>query len=705
MDNLPATTASQSPIADACARLPFEEARRLRALCAAVELFDGARDKAAAWAEVAGPLEAAGVRGVSLQSLYRKAALYRAGGPLSLVDGRSARKRAGTGVSANRELLGHWHSLVAANRRKSAPALRALVEELRAGKTVPGIGTWRDAWAADHGGVRPPEGMPCPYRVGAELPRGWSRLLSLKPDAYAIIAARKGTMAAALEAAPAVVRTRAGLQPMQCVQIDDMWHEVKVVYAKGKAAERVVEYSAVDVLTGHVVAWIAKPVRARDDGTRETLRGLWTRYVVAHLLCDVGITEAGCLIMGEHGTATLDATTAEMLYRETAGRVRFGAGGLLSRPLAKGLPGGVAKGNPRYKGIVEGLHALLKNELGATRGHIGGGRGAEPEDAAALDRADRDLRRLAEALEAERPGILARIRSSYLTMDDYMRVVGEAYRRIDLRTEHDMEAWEACGFTTGEWRPAEGSPWLPMASLDAMDPRAAEAFRSVIMADPALFRARRLSPREAWDSRKAALRPLGPAVAVAVMGRELARPCVCDRRLTLHYRDAETERSCQVAGRLDSGALLTRGETYNVWVNPLAPDSAYVADAEGRYLGRAPVMEAAMYGDEEALHEQLGIRSAAIAAERERMAPIIRERLRQANEDARQNAVAILGRDPAEAADAPKAPRPSPAARRDALEVLAASTVPAAPAPSFADDGDDADGVADFLAGITQSLP
>lgn len=633
-------------------RLGFVEARRLKALAAAVEGFAAAPDKAAFLAEARPALEAAGVRGISLPSMYRKAEIYAAAGHSwrALLDGRAARRMAGPGgLAANREFAGFWQALALSNRRKTAPAYRELFRRLRMGERIPGFGDWREIWAAEHGGVRPSPDMPCPYHPYTDAPRGWTyrNLMRLMPSDFAVAAARKGMMAAQMAYIPDVPRTRVGLAPCQAVQIDDMWHEAKVAWEGNRFAQRVMDLSMVDVLTGCTVGWLCFPVREGGDGARRTVRSEWMRYLFAHLLCSVGIPEAGCYIMGERGTATADADLLRVLAEVSGGRVRFGAGGILSTPLGKGLFAGRPKGNPRFKALLEGRHALIKNDLGGVRGHVGGGRGHEPEDAYGMDREDERLRRIASALEASRPGILSRLALPYMPWPDYLELARSVYEEADRRTWHDLEGWRECGFETGEWRPNRDSPWLPMSSLKRMDEKAAAAFGSLIASDPALFRMRRMSPREAFESRRGELTRLDGVAAVLVMGEGLARPCRCDDKLQLRYRDDSTLRRLTVAGVLDGGRTLERGKVYQVWHNPLDGDRAYVADESGRYLGTAPVMAAARIDDREAIERHLGVRQRAISAEAKALAPYVRRRQAEAAEAARVNAVEILGRDPA----------------------------------------------------------
>lgn len=633
--------------------LPAQEARRTRLLAAAVAEFDASADKAACAYRLQADLAAQGIKGISIKSLYRKSAAMRERGVLGLVDGRLIKSQA-AGIADNEAFAAYWSELCAANRRKTAPAYRALFADLATGRPIPGVGTWRDVWAAEHNGIMPPDDMPCPYKPYTDVPRGWSaRTLSrVAPGKYALAAARQGTMAAQMAYIPDVPRTRVGLSLCQCVQIDDMWHEVKVEFAGNKRAQRVAELAMIDVLTGMAFGWLPKPIREREDGSLEVLRSEWTRYLIAHLLCNVGIPAAGCLIMGERGTASADSDLRQVLADVSGGKVRFGAGGMLSSPLAKGLFAGRPKGNPRYKGLREGFNSLLKNELGALRGHMGGGRGREPEDAYGMEQEDTRLRSIAAALEQTRPGALSRMRLPYMPYSDFLEFARLAYDQLNNRTWHELEGWEDCGFIAGEWRPDQGSPWMPIASLDKMDRARAAAFRSLIETGAMDYRTRRMSPAEAWASRAGEIKPIGDFAGPLIMGDGLARECRCDDKLQMAFRDETTLRRLVVVGILDEGAALTRGSAYRVWVNPLASHKAYVADESGRYLGTAPVQVPANHDDEAGIKRALGIRQQAIAAERRAMAPIIRAQLAAASEDARHNAMEILGHDPAETAAA-----------------------------------------------------
>lgn len=623
--------------------LPPRSALRCIALATALQAFeasDGTAPIAQRLEQLNSQLSANGLKALSKASAYRKLAQLRTGGLLALADGRRERTSRREKPGAFEE---YWQRLVAENARASAPAYRQLMRELAAGKFIPGIGTWRDVYAAEHGGARPGEQMLCPYSA-QNPPRGMSErnLSRLKPDAFALLASRKGLGAAVMESIPTVVRTRVGLAPCQIIEIDDMWHEMKVAFGPNKTAERVVELNAVDVATGKVLCWLAKPI-INEDGARKTLRARWVRYLLAHVLGTLGIPKAGCLIVGEHGTATIPEDLRTMLADVSGGMIRFTAGGIVTGALAAGLPAGRGKGNPRVKALNEGLHRLVKNELGNVRGLVGGGRGAEPEEAYGLEKEDRKLRSIAAALEKIRPGLLDRLALPYMPWPDVQEIIAMAYQMINARTDHNLEGWEESGYVSGEYN-APGAGWVPIESLKELSQTAQEMWRTMIDKGVIGYRQRRLSPKEAWEKRAAELSPLGPAIAAAIMGEELSCLCTCDKRLQLEFK---IEGLRTIVPAMINGQPLVRGARYRVWVNPLASDIAIIADEHGRFLGTTRCQSPVRADDAEQVKAALGVRQQAISAELRRLSPVIRARQAEAAERARVNSIEILGYDPA----------------------------------------------------------
>ncbi len=299
-----------------------------------------------------------------------------------------------------------------------------------------------------------------------------------------------------------------------------------------------------------------------------------------------------------------------------------------------------------------------------------------------MDLEDERLRALASALEGEKPGILARLRLPYAPFDDFGRLVEAAYARIEARVDHDLEGWEKCGFVTGDYRLGAGAPWQPIASLERQDPSLAAAIRGSIERGTVEYRSRRLSRAEAWAASRGGLVRYEPFVGARIMGDALARECVVGERRTIAYRDPDTDLRCTVYAGLDDGRELAPGTRLRVWVNPLDSARALLADAEGRWLGVARVMQAAVLGSDAsdpATREALGLRQRALAEGRRALAPHVAARRRRAAEAARVNALELLGRDPAEdaAADRAAALAASHTVRPATLEELTAGAEPA----------------------------
>lgn len=495
----PSPTTSAAEIDRLFAAMPGDEAARVLSLRDALLAFGAAPDRAAAARALSARLAPLGLGGLSLKSLYRKLDGLRREGVWALVPAKYRRDGA-RGVASNAAFLGHWHGLVLENRRKLRPAWRRLLREFAAGAEVPGVGTWRDLYLAERGHL-PAAGEPCPWGERTPPP-GWGlrNLARFAPDPFAVEAARRGMAAAKAAYGLAVRKTRAGLACCRIVEVDDMWYEHAVVFAGNAGPQRVVEFAAMDRLTGHVVWHLAKPVRERPDGTRETLRAAWAKYVYHAVLCVSGIPPEGCVIQGEKGSATSDRELERALALVNAwraarglGPVEFRTGSLANAPLAKGLPDGTAKGNPRHKGMIEQMHATLKNEMGHVLGEVGGGRGVQPEETGALEAETRRLVALAGARGLSAEAVAA----PFLSWPAFTRAAEEAHRNIDARTDHALEGWEACGFVAGEVRLKGEASWRSVKAMSQMTPQEAGAVAALVKAGAAEYRERRLSPREA----------------------------------------------------------------------------------------------------------------------------------------------------------------------------------------------------------------
>ena len=568
-----------------------------------------------------------------------------------------ARRVSAQGLATNTLLVEEWHKRVLSNRRKVKPAWRQLMMDLAAGCEIPGVGSWREMYAATYG-YRPAADEPCPWSE-RNPPPGWSlrNLMSLKPSKFAMKAATVGMGAAKIDFLPTVRLTRVGLKPCQVVEVDDMWYEHMVIFGGNAKPQRVVEFAAMDRLTGHVICHLAKPVQEDADGTRRTLKSAWVRYLYHYILCVVGVPAGGCVIKGEHGTAAADDTFAAALdainaVRAGAGQkpVVFRAGSIITEPVAKGLPGVQSKGNPRHKGMIEQMHATLKNYTDAmVFGNVGGGRGVQPEEAYGMVKEDAALVRLAEALPATAGSSL---RFNFPTWRAFAVAADEAHRQMDARTDHALEGWRECGFLVGELRVAGAPHWTARPRLEALPPERAAQVRALVASGAAEYRARRMSPAEAWDAarKETQLEPVAPGFAPLILGRELAHAGTVSDKLTIAVRDAETGERYTVAGIID-GRPLPRGEKVHVWVNPMDCGKAYVSDLQGRFLGVAQTVQSVRADADASVPElqmQLGLRSEALAGEKQRLEPLVRKRLADRNAAAAANLKALGVEDPVE---------------------------------------------------------
>ena len=606
------------------ARLPLRQAERVCAWCEVCEAFLAAAPaRRALVAKRLAEAYAGRLGGLSAKSLYRKAARYRAEGWRAFLP--QTRGQAAAGIAANADFLAHWHELVGRNQRVARPAFGALVAELRAGMKIPGYGTWRDIWRAERPGRDlPPE---CPYKIGTLLPVGWSlaNLMRHKPSKWALRAERTGTLAAS-DLLPMVIRTRAGLRRGQIVEVDDMVHDVKVRHGNAPA-ERCIELALLDVATGYRT-YLMKPIRRREDGSREMVMKRMMPYLIGYWLIVQGYAPEGATLCGEHNTAALGKELAAAVAKATGGKVRFAAGGLLSKPLAQGLWAGRPRGNFRFKARLEGSHSLVHNELGAVRGQVGYTRDNAPESLYAMDKAEGALLRACAALAQADPGLPDRLRWPYIPYADYAALVAEAVARINDRTEHALEGWEEQGFVTGSFRLGPREPWRDLADLDALPEGMRGAILAQLRADPTLTRVRRLSPAEAWEKRAGDVVRADRAFMPVILGEGLALRGAVSDRLEIKVKDPAIDYAATVAAivRGPDGAerLLARGQAVLVWVNPLEPLVAYLAEPtkDGpRYLGIAPVMAPAHQDDAAAIAESLKIRAKVQALERAAILP------------------------------------------------------------------------------------
>lgn len=649
----PVTTAE---IDSLFANLPGDEATRVLSFADALGVFARSSDKRAAARAMAVRLLPLGFKGLSYKSLMRKLNDFRSGGAWSLVSAKYRNAKA-VGLVGNTAFIEYWQTLCGDNRRKVHAAWQTLIRNFTLGDEIPGIGTWRDVYQKQRG-FMPTSDEPCPWSE-RNPPPGWSyrNLLAFMPDEFTMTAAHHGMAEAKTRYGLKVVKTRVGLTCCRVIEVDDMWYEHSVLLPGNSEPQRVVEFAALDVFTAHIICRLTKAIREKDDGTRETLRSVWAKYVYHYILCVTGIPPEGCIIKGERGTTKSDREFKEALedlnrYLKAAGRgpVVFDSGNLLNAPLAKGLANGAPKGNPRNKPHIEQYHATVKNRLGGVIGEIGGGRGVQPEETDAWKGEAKKLIALATACNLP----LEKIKTPFLNFTEYTRILDGVHDEIDKRTVHSLEGWEACGFMVGEIKLKNELHWKSMPALADMSPTEAGAVTALVKAGMCEYRERRMSPREAWEKSRNVLQKAPEYLSPKILGSELCVIAKVNSNMQFVYKDPNIGTKLIIAA-IANGKMLSRGQEYRVWVNPIDGDKAYVCDLQGRYLGVAKVMQAVCASaTPEELAAQLGLRKKVLSEEAKRLIPIARKRLAAALERSKANIAALGLEDPVEIAETEK---------------------------------------------------
>jgi hypothetical protein len=660
MANLPAKLAIPPEDMTEFASMPHADQTAIQAGLDIVQrLQSGQGTKSAVVAEIQS------MTGMSRPSIYRIAKRYNQDGWRGLLHkAKLCRVARQTPDAFPPGFIDFVWQLSCANQRAFAPAYRSLFHDhLNAGKIIPGYGTdWRGIFRTEREGFPVPDESP--YRPYDYYPKGWSyrHLLRSLPSIYQHKAARIGT-AAASEYLPSIPTTRVGLEFGQVYMMDDVFHDARVKLLNNRDAQIVVELGALELLTAHYCSYGMKPVVERVDGTREHLREAYTRYLVADIVCRHGYNSGGCTIIGEHGTAKLPKSLMASLDQWTRGAIKFEAGGIMNRPIARGLPLGLRRGNFRVKALIESHHSLKKNEMAVLPGQKGADPEHAPEDLESRHQEHRALIKAAASLIERNPDAALALRSPFPAYHAYKDAVNLLYERIATRRQHRIEGWEENHFVAEEWRPDESADWLPISILHDRSETEAAAIRTLISINPAgRHRYRRLSPGEAFAVAKARAEQAGTivrqpiAAAAAILGPDLGDIQQVTRHAVLNVRDPEIPtRRYQVAAHIETPdgyqKALPRGGSYLVHINPFNPEQALISNLQGGFMGLAPVMRAGCKTDADAFTRNIKILSKVQASEIRGLAPVAHARLAERYERLTNNVEALTGRDAQEILD------------------------------------------------------
>lgn len=531
-------------------------------------------------------------RAVSAKTLTRLYYRYKAAGCRwqSLLDGRSSTANRRKARTANKAFRAHLALLATRHKRGLAGAVRELYEEWRTCQTIPGY-----------------EGLN--YEPDMPLPSGWSmdNLLRLMPNRKALSIVTQGVRAASADL-PQVFATRAGCWPCSHVMFDDVWLDVLAVgYGEDGKMQlgRPLQLGCLDYYTGRRLCWGTKIRTKREDGSSVQLNADEMLFLLCDFLHNVGYSPRGTVLVVEHGTAAISEAVEDQLALLTNGLVRVDRSGMQGVRQAGAFPGR-AVGNPRFKASLEVWHSLLHNYMDSYASQTGKDR-TEPEALWGLRKESESLIRQAQQLPAERALALMPYAPTLRELaDDLVRLVGQ----INNRTDHELEGWEACGFTRAEFSLTGRDGWAP---LDSLDPQAAALAKAMALGNPALLRTRRLSPQEAWelslrDPANKLIR-LSAAECVTLMGAHRKFP-LSMRGGAFKIKDSSRHHeqlifdACVTDAR-GNERILPAGGTYFGVLNPFNCN-LFILDDRGRVLGEAPIRHRFSHTDEAARLREFG---------------------------------------------------------------------------------------------------
>lgn len=503
------------------------------------------------------------------------------------------------------------------NQRSSREAYRTMMRDLRNGKHLADLGTWRDVFASEFPDRPTPHNCPMDY-----TPRGWSYANLMKCaglSAYEIVATRVGR-GKAKDYLPSVYSTRNGLRVGQIYMFDDMWHDAKVNYPGNMRAQRMIELAAVDVFSANRFAYGIEPRKENlETGKMHNLNETHMRQLLAHVMINVGYHPEGCTMIVEHGTAAASGDLESIIRNLSNGVITFERSGMLSAPVHKGLFCGQPKGNPKRKAALESQHSLCHTVAAALAGQIGKDRDHSPEQMYGLEQYNNQLIKAAAALPPERAKLLM---LPLLDFNTYKAAIADLYREMNFRCEHDLEGWEAAGLVTTEYRLSPTTnEWMPATWLLDQPADQQLVLYNAIQTMPELSRVRKLSPAEVFNAGTSELIRLPKSSMPLILGERLAvEKELHDDGLFRFQNQAYGPGEFRYLARSVTDIHgfkipLVPRRNYVIHINPFNLEECFVSELDrhennlpvpGAYIGLAQRWQTVCKDDSEALQKQAG---------------------------------------------------------------------------------------------------
>lgn len=454
-----------------------------------------------------------------------------------------------------------------------------------------------------------------PLPTGKGIPAGWSyeNLRNYFPSRFETVAIGEGLGKAIGLHFPKVLHTRVGLWPGSHFSFDDVQRDVKGLLISRNQIVVPQELGCMEILSADRFLVHRRPIFERDDGVKDHIKEREMRFVVAAWGRHTGYNaERGTELITELGMAAIRPPLAEFLYEHSHGMVRVRGAGITGREQALKGYWGRGGGNPRHKALLESHHNLLHNEAAFLPAPTGHDR-QPPEWLFGLEAVTQDVcRSLARMLQDPNPAVQERAGLLFAPMCEWWQLL-ELLTQIDefiaWRTDHRIEGWEKCGFTTVDYRrDITQDKWLSGRELLELPVEERRLIESAALGDARFRNPRRLAPREVMMRGWNELTQF-PDHVIALMfaddslGEDLREP----RRLNA---EGQFEVSDQLAGpdrmvfagkiRTAQGEVIPLRETesYGTVLNPWDAAHLWIYDRNGGYLGTAPRIERLCLSDD-----------------------------------------------------------------------------------------------------------
>lgn len=389
--------------------------------------------------------------GFSVKSILNLWREFRDIGPEALLFGY------GSDTEKPQEFLEELARRAGNNKRVSSKALDALHADWRAGKSIPGYGTWVDYWVRTMGAEPVP--AYCPEWF---LPEGWSprNLRRALPGQAALGLARDGFFATHSKL-PQVRFDYRGLRPFESVVFDDVRPDWLIAVPGYKEACELWLLVAMDAATRVILDWVSLVVVPNaETGRKESLLEEHMQILVGQLLLKYGVPVGyTSTYTMENAKATIRPHLRQLLATISGGAIQVET----TRMVNRALPGGFGErhGMPwdGPKKLLESFFRTFHDSAGALPGQTGSVQMLNaPAELEARQKEHTALMRECEGLPAE---VVSQLQSTFLTQAEAIGAVEKLFTQLNARTEHRLEGFERVQV----WRFPEDLAWRPLDEL------------------------------------------------------------------------------------------------------------------------------------------------------------------------------------------------------------------------------------------------